>query len=77
MPSLLVLFISSTYVPSACAVPRTRVPTAGQTVAPDRTLRLLHAILRMYWAKPCVLLRHCSAEFIKHVLPKLLRPHTP
>ena len=24
-----------------------------------------------------VLLRHCSVEFMKHVLPKFWRPHTP
>jgi len=30
-----------------------------------------------YCVRGCVLLRHCSAEFMKHVLPKLLSPVAP
>lgn len=30
-----------------------------------------------YFIKGLVLLKHCNAEFMKHVFPKLLSPHKP
>jgi len=33
--------------------------------------------VRKYFCSPCVWVRHCSAEFMKHVLPRLLRPMRP
>ena len=34
-------------------------------------------LLVKYCVRGWVLLRHCSAEFMKHVLPRLLRPVAP
>ncbi len=30
-----------------------------------------------YFVRGAVLLKHCNAEFIKQVLPRLLKPHCP
>ena len=56
--------------PSCCCIYTIQITRMLTTT----TIKHLHM---KYFVSGVVLLKHCKAEFIKHVFPRLFKPHKP